>query len=65
MSPTAEQDHVSDSSEKSIRERRQNRRAIINGKVIPVKKKILRAECLCLNALAEYICSDKFNSKRK
>ncbi|MDE5850437.1 MAG: hypothetical protein K2H38_09865 [Muribaculaceae bacterium] len=65
LAPTAEQDHESDSSEKSIRERRQNRRAIINGKVIPVKKKILRAECLHLNALAEYICSDKFNSKRK
>ena len=66
LAPIAEQNHESDSSEKSARERRGNRDAIINGKVILAKKKkILRGECLRLNALAEYICSDKFNSNRK
>lgn len=29
------------------------------------KKKISRAKCLDMNKLAEYICSDKFNSKKK
>lgn len=66
LAPFAEQNQKSDSSEKSVRERRWNRDAIIDGKVSPAKKKkILREECLRLNALAEYICSDKFNSKRK
>ena len=66
LAPVAEQNHESDFSEKSVRERRQNRDAIIDGRVSPAKKKkILRGECLRLNALAEYIYSDKFNSKRK
>ena len=66
LAPIVEQNHESDFSERSVRERRLNRDAIIDGKVSPAKKrKILRDECLRLNALAEYICSDKFNSKRK
>ena len=66
LAPIAEQSREWDPSEKSVRERRQNRDAIIDGKIRPAKKKkILRKECLRLNTLAEYICSDKFNSKRK
>ena len=66
LTPIAEQNQESDFSEKSVGERRRNRDAIIDGKVCPAKKtKIRRGECLRLNALAEYICSDKFNSKRK
>lgn len=66
LAPIAELNHEADLSEKSVRERRQNRDAIIDGKVSPAKKKkIRRGECLRLNTLAEYICSDKFNSKRK
>lgn len=66
LAPIAEQNQKSDTSEGSVKERRQNRDAIIDGKVSPAKKtKIQRRECLRLNALAEYICSDEFNSKRK
>ena len=66
LAPIAELNHDEGLSERSVRERRQNRDAIINGKVsLAKKKKISRSKCLSLNDLAEYICSDKFNSKRK
>ncbi|MDE6290309.1 MAG: hypothetical protein K2M16_02135 [Muribaculaceae bacterium] len=62
LAPIAEE--KLDLPEKSVGERRGIRDAIIDGKISPAKKnKILRGECLRLNALAEYICSDKFNSK--
>lgn len=42
------------------------REAIKEGKQAPDrKKKISRDKCLDMNELAEYICSDKFNSKKK
>lgn len=66
LAPILEENHESDSSEKSERQIRQIRDAIIDGEAEPAKKrKIARSTCLSMNDLAEYICSDKFNSKRK
>lgn len=49
-----------------INENRRKRKAIKEGKQdADRKKKISRGRCLDLNKLAEYICSDKFNSKKK
>lgn len=66
LAPAVEEDKKSCLTGKSERERRQVRDAIIDGKVNPAKKKkILRGDCLLMNALAEYICSDKFNSGKR
>lgn len=49
-----------------IRENRLKRKAIKEGKQDAERKKqISRGTCLDMNKLAEYICSDKFNSKKR
>lgn len=66
LAPVGEENRQLESSGKSVEERRNIREAILNGEAKPArKKKIARSECLRLNALAEYICSDNFNSNSK
>lgn len=66
LAPVADTDHTFDLSEEPIKKLRQQRDAMLAEVEKPArKKKIARSECLRLNALAEYICSDRFNSNGK
>ena len=66
LAPVAENGLNTISSETTPQESRRKRLAIQQGADKPAKKeKIGRSECLRLNALAEYICSDKFNSSKR
>ncbi len=59
------EDKVNNSYER-LKENMRKREAIKNGKQDADKKKgISRKTCKAMNKLAEYICSDKFNSKKK
>ncbi len=66
LAPILEVNRKADSSTIQVQELRKRREAIMDGQDSPTRKrKIERSECLRLNALAEYICSEKFNSKKK
>ncbi len=60
-----EEDKI-DCSLEAVNESRKRRASILEGLKKPdKKKKVSRDACLDMNALAEYICSDKFNSPKK